>query len=121
MKTIIRRTFGGLSLAYYFRNFVFGLILWAVLFFGVLKTESGILVEPAIFISISALLYPYSRFVYERIVAFILGDYVIISYIPILLCTKMMSMMLCFMLAIFIAPVGLLGLYFYHTKQANRG
>ncbi len=70
-----------------------------------------------IFFVINTLLYPYSRFVYETIVGFFMGDNVFFGSAFIMMGVKLITMLLCWVFAIFIAPVGLLYLYFHHTKQ----
>lgn len=66
---------------------------------------------------VSTLLYPYSRFVYEKIVGFVMGDNIFFSSALIIMGVKLFTMLLCWIFAVFIAPVGLLYLYFHHTKQ----
>lgn len=65
---------------------------------------------------ISTLLYPYSRFVYESIIGFVLGNNVFFLNAVIMMIAKLITMLLCWLLAIFIAPIGLAYLYFYHSK-----
>ncbi|MNR50910.1 hypothetical protein D3C85_1704980 [compost metagenome] len=74
-----------------------------------------------IFSVIMTLLYPYSRFVYERIVGFIMGDNVFFVNAFFMLFAKAFTMLICWTCAIFIAPVGLAYLYFYHRKAAGEG
>ncbi len=116
MHPIILKTFGGLSTRYYFRQFMFGLLLPALIFLfqGYLKTPPS--VGDIIFFIINCLLYPYSRFVYESIVNFILGDNVFIMHAALMLFIKIMTMTICWVAAIFIAPVGLAYLYYHHSK-----
>jgi len=66
------------------------------------------------------LVYPYSRFVYESVIGYILGDTVLFGSIFVVVIMKYVTMAICWSAAIFIAPIGLLYLYFYHTKEANR-
>ena len=120
MHPVILKTFGGLSKQYYFRNFVFGLGLVAFFVFMLLKGAKGIPVNFSIMLAVNALLYPYSRFVYESVVGFIIGNNVFISSALFMLAVKLLMMVVCFFCAIFIAPVGLVYLYFYHTKQAQQ-
>lgn len=68
------------------------------------------------FAIICALLYPYSRFVYESVVGFIMGDNVFFTSAVLMLLIKYLTMSLCWVFAIFIAPIGLAYLYFHHTK-----
>ncbi|ABE53889.1 conserved hypothetical protein [Shewanella denitrificans OS217] len=64
----------------------------------------------------NTLLYPYSRFVYENVVGFILGRQVFFVNAIFMLVVKLFTMALCWCLAIFIAPIGLLYLYFRNSK-----
>ena len=130
---ILQKTFGGLDKAYYFRNLFFALIL-AAIFIGIQYSSHAAMVDRNItatasaeysaanafmyvFIAISALLYPYARFVYESIVNFIMDDNVFFINAFILLAWKFMVMMILFLFAIFIAPIGLLYLWYYHNKN----
>jgi hypothetical protein len=116
MGTILQKTFGGLSREYYFRQLIFGAVLAGLMI--AININSG-LTLPVTFIAIlivNALLYPYSRFVYESIMAFIMGDNVFFLNGIIMLFLKLMTMVLCFSFAIFIAPIGLIYLYFYHSR-----
>lgn len=65
----------------------------------------------------NALLYPYSRFVYEGVIDYILGTNVFYVNSWLLLAWKLLMMVLCWALAIFIAPVGLACLYIYHSRE----
>ena len=120
MHPVIRKTFGGLSIQYYFRNFIFGLGIVAFFVLMLTRGVSGIPVNFAVMLAINALLYPYSRFVYESVVSFIMGNNVFISSALFMLAVKFLMMVVCFLGAVFIAPVGLIYLYFYHTKQAQQ-
>ena len=120
--SFLSKTFGGLSKAYYIRQFLFGLIFFAFMFFMGYEHYSST-GNPSLFITniifglVCLFLYPYSRFVYESIIEYILGDNVFFGNAVLMLTTKFITMMLCFMFAIFIAPIGLTYLYFYHSKQ----
>ena len=121
MSTVISKTLGGLDNQYYFRQLVFGLI-FPVLFyfmFSQAKTDTGIPTSMIIFAVVSTLLYPYSRFVYEKIVGFIFGENVFFVNAIFLLVTKFITMYLCWGFAILIAPIGLAYLYYYHSKNEN--
>ena len=130
---ILQKTFGGLDKAYYFRNLFFALIL-AGIFVAIQysgyemlakrNVATGVEANAAnivmyIYIAISALLYPYARFVYESIVNFIMGDNVFFINAFVLLAWKFMIMMMLLLFAIFIAPVGLLYLWYYHNKNGT--
>lgn len=122
MKNIFSKTFGGLTASYYIREFLFGLIFVAL--FGmriykvsVLTTEDIYLI---IFLAVSAFLYPYARFVYHSIIGFFLGDNVFFVNAIFMLVVKFIMMSFCFVFAIIIAPIGLIYLYYYHTKEEKK-
>ncbi|WP_434321569.1 hypothetical protein [Haemophilus influenzae] len=120
--SFLSKTLGGLSKAYYTRQFLFGLIFFifivAISYNGYNHTgKISILVTNSILGLICLLLYPYSRFVYESIIEYILGDNVFFINAPLMLVTKLITMAICFIFSIFIAPIGLIYLYFYHSKQ----
>ena len=120
--SFLSKTLGGLSKAYYTRQFLFGLIFFilivAISYNGYNYTgNTSILVTNIILGLICLLLYPYSRFVYESIIEYILGNNVFFVNAPLMLVTKLITMAICFIFSIFIAPIGLIYLYFYHSKQ----
>ncbi|GAA4408870.1 hypothetical protein GCM10011450_00920 [Advenella faeciporci] len=119
MHPVIAKTLGGLSLSYYIRQFIFGLIFPALFLFMQSQTTQPTSIGMLVFLVISTLLYPYSRFVYESIIDFIMGQNVFFINTVVMLITKLITMLLCWVCAIFIAPAGLVYLYFYHSKQQN--
>ena len=72
-----------------------------------------------VFTIISTLLYPYSRFVYESIVGFVMGENVFFVNAIFMLMAKFFTMAMCWAAAIFIAPIGLAYLYYHHSKSAG--
>ncbi|MFC0324055.1 hypothetical protein ACFFHT_10905 [Gallibacterium melopsittaci] len=119
--SFIGKTFGGLSKAYYFRNLFFGSLLYILLEVTIFNANKGVIDHKFILITLMLtgllLLYPYSRFVYESIVGYIFGDNVFFVNILLMFSIKIMTIGLCFAFSWAIAPVGLIYLYFYHTKQ----
>ena len=116
MHPVIRKTFGGLSVQYYIRNFLFGLVIAALNIYMLTLAEQSQAIGIWFFILISTLLYPYSRFVYESIVEYIMGGTVFFVNAIFMLVTKVITMLMCFAMAVFIAPIGLLYLYYHHSK-----
>ncbi|MBF0803445.1 MULTISPECIES: hypothetical protein [unclassified Neisseria] len=92
---IWQKTFGGLSPTYYIRQFLFGLIFPAFFFFMGSQIGSG----------------------YESIVGYIMGENMFFVNALLMLLVKIFTMLLCWMFAVFIAPIGLIYLYFYHSRQ----
>ena len=116
MHPIIKKTFGGLLPEYYFRQFLFGLIFPAFLYFMTTKSPHPIPIFAVAIIVANTLLYPYSRFVYEKIIGFIMGRNTLSINIFIFIWVKLITMMLCWGLALLIAPIGLAYLYYHHSK-----
>lgn len=119
MNSVITKTFGGLSKSYYFRQFIFGAIFPAIM----LSTEAQRGAWPPagviVFIVLNTFLYPYSRFVYERVVGFIVGDNQFYINAFLMLFFKVITMALCWVFAVFVAPVGLIYLYIHHSRAAS--
>ena len=69
-----------------------------------------------IFSIVSTFLYPYSRFVYESIVGFIMGENIFFVNAVFMLVTKFITMSVCWVFAIFVAPIGLAYLYYHFSK-----
>jgi hypothetical protein len=119
MHPLLEKTFGGLSLQYFMRQFIFGVAISVFVGFMAARGPSGISVSLLLMCIISALLYPYSRFVYESIANFILGENTFFVNAFLMLFVKIMTMVLCWSFSIFIAPIGLAYLYFHHSKAAS--
>lgn len=78
--------------------------------------------EPAplgiyLFFLVSTFLYPYSRFVYESIVGFIMGENIFFVNAIAMMMAKIFTMVVCWAAAIIISPIGLLYLYIHHSKN----
>ncbi|MFZ7233838.1 hypothetical protein ACLSZ5_04390 [Avibacterium avium] len=119
--SFIRKTFGGLNKAYYFRHFFFGFIIFILLEMMIYNAGKGVFdskfITSSLIFFILSLLYPYSRFVYENIVDYIFGENIFIVNALFLLGIKAFTMLMCYIFGWAIAPVGLIFLYFYHSKQ----
>lgn len=112
----IRKTLGGLKASYYIRHFVFGALISTFFIYMSMQNPGGVKVENIIFFFINALLCPYARFVYEQIIGFIMGENVFFINVIVMLTAKIITMCLCWIFSVFIAPVGLIYLYYYHSK-----
>ena len=116
MKDFLSKTLGGLKFSYYLRHFIFALAL-AALFIGLPLSQSHSLRwNVTLFVLVNTFLYPYARFVYESVVGYLMGDTVFAIPALIFLGVKFFTIVLCWCFAVFIAPVGLIYLYFHHTK-----
>lgn len=117
MQDFINKTFKGLNTAYYIRHFLFGVVIAVILIFARSNGFEHFTFWFVLSAILNTFLYPYSRFVYESVVSYIFGDNVFFINIILLLTVKAISMLMCWALAIFIAPLGLGYLYFYHSKN----
>lgn len=129
MSPILQKTFGGLSKQYYFRQFFFGAALSAVLAYifiqGSEQNPERQFTEIQTFyffayLVICTLLYPYSRFVYESVVEYVMGNNQFFVNATTLLITKTITISMCWGAAVLIAPIGLAYLYYYHSKEEKR-
>lgn len=116
MHPLIAKTFGGLSKTYYVRQFLFGLIFPAFMMFIFTNSHHPPQSAMIVFMVLNTILYPYSRFVYESVMGFVVGNNVFIHNALFMIFAKAMTMALCWVFAIVIAPIGLTYLYFHHSK-----
>jgi hypothetical protein len=117
MHPVIQKTFGGLTRQYYTRQLFFSFLIlaffaWFLFHAGHASQQPAKALIFAAFGIVSALLYPYARFVYESIVRFITGNNVFFGSAPVMLLATGFTMALCWCFAIFIAPIGLGYLYY---------
>lgn len=121
MHPAITKTFGGLSAQYYVRQFLFGLIFPALIWLTLSNSTEphSIPIGTYALFVVNTLLYPYSRFVYERLSGYILGTNVFFGNAALVLFVKLLTMTICWCFAIFLAPLGLLYLYIQHSRSAN--
>ncbi|NQY22864.1 MAG: hypothetical protein HRT41_02440 [Campylobacteraceae bacterium] len=116
MQDILSKTFGGLSKRYYFRQLFFSLVLFSLVIYLSFNGNKTLDFYTIIFFVVNAILYPYSRFVYESIIEFILGDNIFFVNVIFGSIVKLLTMSICWFFGIAIAPLGLVYLYFYHSK-----
>ncbi|HJV87443.1 MAG TPA: hypothetical protein VJ698_18385 [Noviherbaspirillum sp.] len=116
MHPVIQKTLGGLSAPYYFRQMFFGLLLAGFVYVMSTRGGHGIPIGMWFLIIVNTLLYPYSRFVYESIVGFLMGENIFVVHALLMLLVKTLTVLLCWGFAIFVAPIGLLYLYIYHSR-----
>jgi hypothetical protein len=118
MHSFFAKSFGGLNATYYVRQFLFGAAFAALIFWVVGSSPAGLSAKPGLIVYavINTLLYPYSRFVYESIIGYVMGDNVFFVSAPLMLIVKAMTMSMCWTMAIFVAPVGLAYLFWRNSR-----
>ena len=119
MHPVIAKTFGGLSAPYYFRQLIFGMAFPIFIYLMLSQSNRPLQMPMLLMALVNTLLYPYSRFVYESVMNFIMGKNVFFVNALLMLAVKLLSMLLCWAFAIFVAPIGLAYLYFHHSKVLN--
>lgn len=119
MQSFFAKTFGGLTTSYYVRHLFFGLLIAALILWTVASSRTGLSGKFGLIamVVISTLLYPYSRFVYESIIGFIMGGNVFFVNAILMLAVKATMMIMCWAFAIFVAPVGLAYLYWHNSRS----
>jgi hypothetical protein len=118
MRSLFAKTFGGLSGPVYLRHFLFGAVIAALLIAvsvsGKHQPNFGFIT----FVLINTVLYPYARFVYESVVSYIVGNNQFYWNASTFVIAKYLTIMLCWAFAIFIAPLGLIYLFFRNGKRS---
>ena len=118
MHPVIRKTLWGLSPAYYRRQLFFGCIFLGIYLLATLNSSAAT-VGGWLWALANTLLYPYSRFVYEGVVGYIVGKNFFMVSAVLFLGFKIVTMIVCWCLALIVAPVGLAYLYFYHNGKLS--
>ena len=119
MHPVIAKTIGGLTPQYYIRQFFFGLAVSAFVLFMSFKSPQPVPFGLIALVVVNTFLYPYSRFVYESVVGFIMGSNVFFLNAFVMLFLKALTILLCWFLAVFVAPIGLLYLYVHHSRASG--
>ncbi|MEE4704666.1 hypothetical protein V2K55_03060 [Pseudomonas alliivorans] len=122
MTSFFAKTFGGLTPRYYVRQFIFGALITGLILWAMSNTPKGLSANPSMIalLVVNTLLYPYSRFLYESVIGFIMGKNVFFVNAILMLTVKLMTMAMCWSMAIFIAPVGLAYLYWHNSRSATQ-
>lgn len=129
VKDTLRKTVGGLSREYYWRHFLTALayivlpVLAVIYLYDMREVELSpqpymiVVLVLAVFM---LLVYPYSRFVYDRLVSFIMGDSVFLVNPLLLFFWRFFVFIICMKFSFVLAPAGMIYLYYYHTKQERQ-
>lgn len=119
MREFFKCTFGGLETSYLVRQYIFSVLI-ATLFIFMMTNQGRALSGSTIaMFSICTVLYPYSRFVYESIIDFVIGNNVLYFNAILMMAFKAFTMLFCWVAAVFIAPFGLMYIYFRQSKSES--
>lgn len=114
---IIKQTLGGLDRQYHFRQQFFGALIGLCALYFLAVSPYPVHLSSYLSAIVNSLLYPYSRFAYESAVNFFVGKNIFFGNAILILGVKLITMMICWSMAIFIAPIGLVYLYYHHNKS----
>ena len=117
MREFLKCTFGGLDASYLIRQYFFSLLIGALFIFMVTNQGRTLNGGTIALFSVCIILYPYSRFVYESIIQFVLGNHVLYVNAILMMTFKAFTMFFCWFAAVLIAPFGLIYLYFRQSKS----
>ena len=117
MNKIMKKILGGLSVSDYLKHLFFGIIM-AIFFICMFYNLGRASFLVVLVFAVNALIYPYSRLLYESIADFIFRDNVFFVNPLFLLVTKIITMLMCFGFAIFITlSAGLMYIYLYYQNK----
>ncbi|MCQ9147654.1 MULTISPECIES: hypothetical protein [Brucella/Ochrobactrum group] len=114
----LRRIFGGVQLSYLIRSYLIGLIFFALMIGMALSAEikNGSPVGLIVFASLSTLLFPFAKLVWDELRDLAFGNNVIFMNAIMLFMLKWFVNACLWAFAIFVAPIGILYLWF-RTRQ----
>ena len=127
MPPVLRKTLGGLSSAYYFPRLFLGslplILIVLMATYGYMPMPLRMKITVAIFMVLHTLLFPYAMFFCESIFGlrqrrrvFWVNVKTYYAYRDGQAFMTILALLLSYMFGIFVAPLGLVWLYFHHTK-----
>ncbi|WP_274661719.1 hypothetical protein [Enterococcus lactis] len=111
MLHFVRTVFTSLHPAYLIRQYIFSGVVTAVFY---IASENTAPASFYVFLGISFVLYPFAMFVYDSIVSLIMGENVWFTSGLFAILWGFFKILLIYFLSVFIAPIGILILYFTH-------
>lgn len=112
-QSFFSKAFGGLSASYYLRQLFFGSLPPLMILSVVGSSSFSLMDKPVLIVLcvVSTLVYPYSRFVYERAFEFLVGNKEFGLDSSLMMYLQILTIMICWGVSIFLAPIGLTYLY----------
>lgn len=114
----IKSVFRELEPAYVIKNYITSAIIVLITLFSIDFTDFAIMIA-FLLILISALLFPFSAFVWDSITSIMMGNSIIYMPLPILVIWKGTKIIMLFYFAIFIAPLGIIYLLIKNKNTAR--
>lgn len=119
LTSIISKTFLRLRPNYYFKNMAFSVIVTGA-FLYLLYTQGLLLSSPPLqwfLLAFNALMYPYSIFLFDSLLSFFMGNKTYQTSASFYFMFRLLAMVICYLFAILISPVGLIHLYARYGKK----
>jgi len=116
MRKFLTTIYGTLSPSYFIKQYVFGGIMYALMLYANGASpihKTGVF----IFLTLSLVLYPFAMFVYDSIIDTLIGNWIVSVPAVLLLIWLPIKIVLIFMFAVLIAPIGMM--YLYITGRRN--
>ncbi len=113
MKNFIRTLFTSLTPAYFVRQYLYAGIVFACFVFAAQETTSFPM-SLTLFMGLNFMLYPFAMFVYDSFVGLIMGNHVFLVNLLFSLLWGIFKILLIYLLSLFLAPIGIIILYFPH-------
>lgn len=111
MLHFVRTVFTSLHPAYLIRQYIFSGVVTAVFYIASNGTAPA---SFYVFLGISFVLYPFAMFVYDSVVSLIMGENVWFTSGLFAILRGLFKILLIYFFSVFIAPIGILILYFTH-------
>ncbi len=118
----IEYTIKGMNSKYYLRHMLLISPLPLALFilpFSAPTVQVDLVIMNMVVFGVFWLLYPFARFAYEAVFEYILGNNTFFVSALFAILSKIVTMVLCYLFSIVIAPIGLVILYFINNKQVK--
>lgn len=113
---MIKKLLGTLDPSYLIRHYLFGILVFG---FMIYSRQHHLDLREIIYLTASLVLYPFSMFVYDNIVAFLLGDNILIQAVIVKVIWVTIRTLFIFLFSIFIAPIGILYLLYKAGTREN--
>ena len=112
MKQEIMNAFRALDKTYLIKQYIISLLVCVFYVIIVNKYGQGVGLYTLLTFTVNTLLYPYSRYLFESLVKVIFGNTHFDKRSAMLIILKLLSIVFCWSMALFVAPFGLLYIHF---------
>ncbi len=118
----IRKMFDGIDTTYLFKSYFFAALVFSFFLFSIFYVSEGsnVSIFFLMFLALSFFLFPFATIAWDDLITTLMSGHVLILPLPIMLIWKLVKIFTLFMFAIFIAPLGIIYIYFakgHHRKM----